>query len=272
MEGLALQGASSQTVEVGAGDKVQVTWPVKALSGNEAGADGIERATVRMWATAGDLYDAREDTLPVYHYTTPEVVATAGLLPEPGVRQEIIQLPGAFDPTQGELTVQLDGSLTAVTQDALDYLEHYPYECVEQTVSRFLPNVVTWQALEEMGLERPELRQKLAQMVGIGLQRLYAQQHYDGGWGWWTYDESNPYLTAYVLHGHVGGPPRRVCGRPGGHGQGCRLSARGAALGGSGEGCLGGEPAGLRALRPGQLCRYVRQLFQGRVGPGRASL
>ncbi len=154
-----------------------------------------------MWARAGDLYDAREDTLPVYHYTSPEVVATAGLLAEPGVRQEVIQLPGTFDPTQGELTVVLDGSLTAVAQDALDYLEHYPYECVEQTVSRFLPNVVTWQALEEMGLERPELRQKLAQMVGIGLQRLYAQQHYDGGWGWWTYDESNSYLTAYVLHG-----------------------------------------------------------------------
>jgi len=201
VEGLALEGASSQTVEVGAGDKVQVPWSVKALSGSEAGPGGIERATVRMKASAGDLSDAREDTLPIYHYTTPEVVSTAGLLPEPGVRQEVIQLPGAFDPTQGGLTVKLDGSLTAVAQDALDYLEHYPYECVEQTVSRFLPNVVTWQALEEMGLERPELRQKLAQMVGIGLQRLYAQQHYDGGWGWWTYDESNPYLTAYVLHG-----------------------------------------------------------------------
>jgi uncharacterized protein YfaS (alpha-2-macroglobulin family) len=52
-----------------------------------------------------------------------------------------------------------------------------------------------------MGLERPELRQKLAQMVGIGLQRLYAQQHYDGGWGWWVSDKSDAYLTAYVLQG-----------------------------------------------------------------------
>jgi uncharacterized protein YfaS (alpha-2-macroglobulin family) len=201
VKGLALEGASSQTVEVGAGEKVQVPWSVKAMPGSESGTGGIEQATVRMRASAGDLSDAREDTLPIYHYTTPEVVSTAGLLSEPGIRQEVIQLPRAFDPTQGGLAVTLDGSLTAATQDALDYLEHYPYECVEQTVSRFLPNVVTWQALEEMGLERPELRQKLAQMVGTGLQRLYAQQHYDGGWGWWTYDESNPYLTAYVLHG-----------------------------------------------------------------------
>jgi uncharacterized protein YfaS (alpha-2-macroglobulin family) len=117
------------------------------------------------------------------------------------MRQEIVQLPRVFDPTQGELAIQVDGSLTASTQDALDYLEHYPYECVEQTVSRFLPNVLTWRALDELGVERPEMRQKLAQMVGTALQRLYAQQHYDGGWGWWVNDESDPYLTAYVLHG-----------------------------------------------------------------------
>ncbi len=192
-EGLALEGSTTQTVNVAAGDKVRVGWPVKVLPG--------EQVKVRMWARAGDLYDGREDLLPVYRYSTPEVVATAGQLPEAGLSQEIVQLPPLFDPTQGELAVQLDGSLTAATQEALTYLEHYPYECVEQTVSRFLPNVVTWQALDEMGLERPELRQQLAQRVGVALQRLYAGQHYDGGWGWWLSDNSNPYLTAYVLHG-----------------------------------------------------------------------
>jgi hypothetical protein len=159
-----------------------------------------------MWASAGiaggeDLFDGREDSLPVYRYSTPEVVGTAGRLSEPGLRQEIVQLPRELDASQGSLDIQIDGSLTAATQDALAYLDHYPYECVEQTVSRFLPNVVTWQVLDEMGLERPELRQNLAQRVGVALQRLYAQQHYDGGWGWWVNNDSNPYLTAYVLHG-----------------------------------------------------------------------
>jgi len=191
--GLSLTGEAHQTVEVPAGDKVKATWPVEVLPG-----DSVK---VRMWASAGELYDGREDRLPVYRYSTPEVVATAGQLSEPGIRQEIIQLPREFDPTQGGLEVQIDGSLTAASRDALDYLEHYPYECVEQTVSRFLPNVVTWQALDEMGLARPELRQQLAQMVGQGLQRLYNQQRYDGGWGWWAADHSNPYLTAYVLQG-----------------------------------------------------------------------
>jgi len=177
VEGLALEGSASQDVQVPAGDKAKVTWRVKALAGDQV--------KVRMWAAAGDLYDGREDTMPVYRYSTPEVVATAGQISEPELRQEIVQLPHTFDPTQGGLTVQIDGSLTAATQDALDYLQLYPYECTEQTVSRFLPNVVTWQALDEMGVERPELQQELAQMVGTALQRLYNQQHYDGGWGWW---------------------------------------------------------------------------------------
>ncbi|MFN2169394.1 MAG: alpha-2-macroglobulin family protein, partial [Anaerolineae bacterium] len=193
VEGLALEGSTTQTVLVPAGDKAEVTWSVKALVGDQV--------KVRMWASAGDLYDGREDTMPVYRYSTPEVVATAGQLPEPELRQEIIQLPQTYDPTQGGLTVQIDGSLTAATQDALDYLVHYPYECVEQTVSRFLPNVVTWQALDEMDAGRPELRRELAQLVGAALQRLYNQQHYDGGWGWWVTNDSDVYLTAYALQG-----------------------------------------------------------------------
>jgi hypothetical protein len=193
VEGLVVDGDLKQTVNIPADDKVKLVWPVTVSPG--------ERVIVRMEARAGDFYDGREDTMPVYRYSTPEVVGTAGRLAEPGFRQEIIQLPRDFDPTQGELTVKLEGSLTAATQDALNYLEHYPYECVEQTVSRFLPNVLTYQALEEMGITRPELREKLTTQVAVALQRLYARQHFDGGWGWWLADDSNPYLTAYVIQG-----------------------------------------------------------------------
>ncbi|MFP4344954.1 MAG: Ig-like domain-containing protein [Anaerolineales bacterium] len=194
LEGLALEGEPERSVEVPAGDRVKVVWPVTALS-------GTEQARVRMEARAGTLSDAREDALPVHRYTTPGVVATAGQLSESGLRQELIQLPETYEAEQGGLTVQLDGSLTAATQDALRYLEHYPYECTEQTVSRFLPNVLTYRVLEEMGLERPELREKLDSQIALGLQRLYNRQHYDGGWGWWEADESDGYITAYVLHG-----------------------------------------------------------------------
>lgn len=190
-EGLTVDGPESQTVDVPSGGKVKVIWPVTAIPGSEV--------TVRTTAAAADLFDGWEATLPVHRYTAAEVVATSGRLSEAGVRLEIVQLPPNLDPTQGELRLQVDGSLTAATQEALDYLKHYPYECVEQTVSRFLPNVVTYQALKEMGFAQPQLQRELSTQVSVGLQRLYAQQHYDGGWGWWALDKSNIYITAYVL-------------------------------------------------------------------------
>ena len=183
VEGLDVTGATQQTVNIPAGDRAKVVWPVTALPPRHSERSEESQVIVRMEALAGGYYDGREDTLPVYRYSTPEVVGTAGRLAGPDLRQEIVQLPRAFDSTQGELTVQLDGSLTAATADALTYLEHFPYECVEQTVSRFLPNVLTYQALQEMNLARPELKAALTEQAGVALQRLYAQQKYDGGWG-----------------------------------------------------------------------------------------
>ena len=110
---------------------------------------------------------------------------------EDPVRNEVIVLPKAIDVTQGELTVQIDPSLAAGSTEGLNYLEHYPYECTEQTVSRFLPNVLTYRALKELNLVQPDLEAKLKEQVNVGLQRLNNQQHADGGWGWWVNEKSN---------------------------------------------------------------------------------
>ena len=197
------EGSASQRISVPANDNVKVTWWVTVEDAQEVilrfGAKCVGRIV-----NPTHLSDAVEITLPVYRYSTPEVVATAGLFDADGQRLEAIVLPPSYDPTQGELSVHLDPSLAAGMVGGLEYLEHYPYECTEQTVSRFLPNVVTYRASKELDLpERSDLSGRLPGLVGTGLQRLYNQQHYDGGWGWWVLDESDPYLTAYVLLGLV---------------------------------------------------------------------
>jgi uncharacterized protein YfaS (alpha-2-macroglobulin family) len=142
-----------------------------------------------------------EGTLKVFRYTAPEVVGTGGQIvgPEGDSRTEAIVMPTKYDDWRGELSVQLDPSLAAGMRDGLDYLEHFEYECTEQTVSRFLPNVLTYRALRDLGLADPALEARLPDLVEEGLTRLYLQQHYDGGWGWWYDDESSPYLTSYVV-------------------------------------------------------------------------
>ncbi len=184
---------ASDSVEIPAGGKTTLVYPVKVELADEA--------VLRFGAKGGGFEDAVETALPVYRPSTPETVGTAGVLDADGARLEGIALPRRYDPSQGQLTVTIEPSLAAGMRDGLDYLEHFPYECTEQVVSRFLPNVVTYRAYQQLGLERPALAEKLPGLVSVGLQKLYAQQHTDGGWGWWSADKSNPSLTAYVLLG-----------------------------------------------------------------------
>ncbi|NOZ27762.1 MAG: hypothetical protein GXP39_06885 [Chloroflexi bacterium] len=194
-QGLIIDGPARQTIEVGAGKAVRVDWPVRVRPGDQV--------VLLFDARADDLRDAVEITLPVYRYTTPEVVGTSGEVPADGSRMEIVQLPAEAERDQGELRVMLEPTLAAGTQEGLRYLEHYPYECTEQVLSRFLPNVLTYRALKALGIERPDLAEKLPQQVGVGLQRLYSRQNVDGGWGWWSGEQSYPFISAYVVFGLV---------------------------------------------------------------------
>ncbi len=193
--GLEIQSEPSTTVSIKPYDKALVRWRVKA--------PGVEKAVVTMKAQGGQFSDAVEMTIPVHHFSTPEVVSTAGVLEEDGERLELIQLPRIMDPALSKLVVKLEPSLAAAMQGSLTFLEHFPYECIEQIVSKFLPNVFTYRALRELGIEDEELRAKLAEMVEVGLQKIYARQNYDGGWGWWGPDGSSLNLTSYVLLGLV---------------------------------------------------------------------
>ncbi len=184
-----------QTVDIPSKGKVKVDWDVTVQN--------VEQVVLHADVDAGAYRDAVEITLPVYTYSTPEVVATAGQLEKADERLEAIILPQTLDPTQGELWIQIDPSLAAGMRDGLAYLEHYPYECIEQTVSRWLPNVLTYRALDELGIDNAELEARLPDLVGQGLQRLYNEQRYDGGWGWWRYGKSSPFITAYVLLGMI---------------------------------------------------------------------
>ena len=202
-EGLDIsrQTAAVQTVTIPARSEIKVAWEVtiQDVSNTElvfaaVSADGRYDDAAKPRLTTGP-----DGTLQVLRYTAPDIVGTAGQLVEQGSRTEVIALPPDFDERRGELTLQLDPSLAAGMRDGLDYLEHYQYECTEQTVSRFLPNVLTFNALQSLGIENKELAERLPGLVEEGLNKLYVQQKLDGGWGWWSTAESNVHITAYVV-------------------------------------------------------------------------
>ena len=86
--------------------------------------------------------------------------------------------------------------------EGLRTLIGFPYGCVEQTMSRFLPAVVARDAVRGTRFHLPDgLEKQLPEYVAKGLERLYGFQREDGGWGWWKDGDADPRMTAYVLYG-----------------------------------------------------------------------
>jgi len=196
--GLELESGATQSVLVPSGGEMTVVWWASVLD--------VTSLDVAFSAVSGELSDAArprlttgpDGTLLVYRYTAPETVGTAGQLSAAGSRTEIVALPLDVELERSELLVRLETSLAAAMQESLSYLKHFEYECTEQVVSRFLPNILTFQAIQRLGIENPELEERLPALVAEGLDKLYVRQNSDGGWGWWYLDESSLYLTAYV--------------------------------------------------------------------------
>ena len=59
-------------------------------------------------------------------------------------------------------------------------------------MSSFLPNIVVRQAIRDLKLKENIDEAALQEKIRAGLERLYAFQHEDGGWGWWETDEVAP--------------------------------------------------------------------------------
>jgi uncharacterized protein YfaS (alpha-2-macroglobulin family) len=218
-EGVTLQSQPSQQVQVAAHRQVFVSWNVSV---DQTGNDGAPLSRVDLVfqaegnSASGQKYsDASRPPqgtldnqgIPVYGYEASETVGTSGQVAAGGSTVEAISLPQSLHAGQGQLVVKVSPSLAAGMTDGLSFLEHYPYECVEQTVSRFLPNVISTRALKSAGLSKPDLEQNLQTQVNTGLQRLYNWQNADGGWGWWanqlSEQKSDPLTSAYVVLGLV---------------------------------------------------------------------
>lgn len=191
----------AQEVSVPAGGRARVEW--WGVAQDVSSADLV--FSVVGEDTSGNSYqDAARPALgalPVGRFIAPQAFRTAGTLDEGGEILELVSLPRSFDPEGGELEVELSPSLAAAMMKALDVLERHPYASTEQILSGFLPNLETYRTLQEFGLEASSLEARLDRTLNEGLQRLVSRQNPDGGWGWWQGDESDLYITTYVLFG-----------------------------------------------------------------------
>jgi uncharacterized protein YfaS (alpha-2-macroglobulin family) len=215
---------TSIDVEVPAGGEKRIDWRVKVLK------EGTAKITVK--ALTDEESDAMQLTFPVLvHGMTKQVATTGSMRPDEQSKtiEVTLEVPEKRRPELTRLEVQFAPSLVGAMMDALPYVIHYPYGCTEQTVSRFMPCVLTLKTLQNMGIELEDVQKvrgrmdeirriekgekiriyannpifdsdELNKMIKESIARISKMQNGDGGWGWWARNSSSVYLTSYVLN------------------------------------------------------------------------
>jgi alpha-2-macroglobulin len=178
---------------------------------------------LKVTGRAGKYADAMEKTYLAYEHGIEKFISKSGKVRGNDITVKL-DLPKEREADSTSLTVQVTPSLAVTMLDALPYLIDYPYGCTEQTMSCFLPAVITTKTLRDVGLHpedvmgrvfggietnsaaatHPKGKKDLAELDKIrkaGLERLYDFQHADGGWGWWKEGDSDHWMTAYAVWG-----------------------------------------------------------------------
>ncbi len=192
--GAQLLDTASQTVTIRQNGEHRVDWRVQANS--------VGKLTLLAKALTDKESDAVEMTMDVVPHGLKQTVGNTTTVIQNDAEQSFsLDLPARADTQARTLRIEASPSIAGALFGALDYLTSYPYGCTEQTMSSFMPNVVVAQALKDVPTAKIRATNDLDKKVQRGLDRLYAYQHGDGGWGWWKDDKTDPFMTAYVVDG-----------------------------------------------------------------------
>lgn len=184
-------GPNQQALTLKSGDAGDVRWPLSI----------VEPGTVSLTLAAktDKLDDAMTLDVSAYAVSVPRTDGVSGVLQQSGQARFVVPTSGVAKTATLNLT--FTPSLVGLALESMETLARFPYGCVEQTLNAFLPDVVLQLALTDLGRKDARLEKTLPLMVSKGLSRLQRMQSDDGGWGWWSGDTSDPYLTSLVVYG-----------------------------------------------------------------------
>lgn len=198
-ENLTIDGPAVQSLTLEPGKPGEAIWNVHS--------DGFGEAKLKVVAFTPktnnvQFTDGVETTLPIRAHGREIVTAFAGEVTDKNPETEVVRLDPKAVSELSRLTVHVTPSIAGSLVGATDYLIGFPYGCTEQTMSRFLPDLLVERALKMHGMPNVQHQEHLPRMVHAGLNRLYRFQHTEsGGWGWWEHDPDDAWMTAYVLYG-----------------------------------------------------------------------
>ena len=191
-DGFKINGDVTQTVTVEANEVLAVGWSAVPEVATETNITFVA-------VTEGNLEDSISLPLPVQPLAIKNLQSMSGKFN--GAVTLPLPLPPDVMTETSVVTLKLSRTAASTILDGLEYLTGYPYGCVEQTMSRAMPNAVLGRASAQLGVGGEEFQTRTKPLIEASIQKLYGLQHSDGGWGWWYDDYSDAYQTAWVLHG-----------------------------------------------------------------------
>ncbi len=194
-------GSRKQTAQIGAGQTITLHWDYTARLEHASASQSYPQLTFQAIARdrTGGLTDAEERKVSLLPFALQETVGYTA--PLNGSREWTLTVkPDALLPLS-RLEVQVTPSVLHRVYGSLPYLLDYPYGCVEQTTSRFLPAILTLDTFRQAGMTPPaDIQRRIKTITRLALERLRRFQQPNGGWGWWEADEPELWITAYVMH------------------------------------------------------------------------
>ncbi|MFH0887390.1 MAG: MG2 domain-containing protein [bacterium] len=196
-QGIDIEGETSKNISIDPQGSKRVEWKAKLTS------SGIAKITVYARGQGKRAQDAMELTLPVLPHGMERYVYDRSQIKDDSSQEFMVELPSNVIKSTVNLRIMLSPTSASAILGALDYLVGYPYGCVEQTMSKLLPDLIVIQTMKELGIRNGKLEKELPKMIKKGFARLYEYQHSDGGWGWWEHDDTDPFMTAYAFYGLI---------------------------------------------------------------------
>ena len=197
--------ASATGAEITPGEEASTDrcWVVPHESAFYATAKATASAAFQFSVRKGKDRDALRVEVPIERAVVKsDKLLGRGTLGGGGNRHAAVAInwPANADPEASQLTISVDRIGLSELEPSLRSLIEYPYGCLEQTLSRFVP--LTKVADLAGSLELDHLRgPKLKSFVEAGAAKVVRHQASDGHYSLWPGAQTRPHLTAYATWG-----------------------------------------------------------------------
>ncbi|MFQ5834570.1 MAG: Ig-like domain-containing protein [bacterium] len=188
-EGITLKGKKVKTVFLRPGESREVRFSFEAHK--------IGEAKFFFKAIMGEYSDGLAVTIPVNLPRQTESVALFGSSLKDAYEE--ILIPEDSYPDIGEVKVAISPTILFSLKNPFASLLNYPYQCLEQRLSRIFPLILLKDMPETFDFSLPEGKSP-ERIVKQTLKEVSLYQRPNGGFSFWqdsSYD--SPYLTSYTL-------------------------------------------------------------------------